>query len=280
MVEHGKRSSASAGVLQSRGLRGRVLRASATAVSSFSPWTLRYVPFGKYCRGSTPWRQLRIKQARRESRLPSVFGVDSGDRARSRDRFSQPTPPLRNCQAQASCGPSLRTAPGAPETHFRERELGGDASGPRVEALRLLHRTSSSSDLDPAPPISRAPSECAKRVPFVCQNRGHETPSPEMTRSCHPHDLEIPVGSPEGPTGGGGRGLRSAFGGSSAVSRATGSGALKPAEAHLSARHKPYRVLQRRLSAPLLASSRFALAADSRRLHSAPNDKPLTNRSP
>jgi len=59
----------------------------------------------------------------------------------------------------------------------------------------------------------------------------------------------------------------SAFGGSSAVSRNTKSGALKARTSSSIRSARTLWVLQRRLPAPLLASGRFAPAADSRRLH-------------
>src|SRR3954463_6684551 len=45
-------SKASAGVLQPKVLRGRPLRAAATAARSSALCTLRSVPLGKYCRSS------------------------------------------------------------------------------------------------------------------------------------------------------------------------------------------------------------------------------------
>jgi hypothetical protein len=52
LVDRRNSSSASAGVLHSSVLRGLVLRAVATAAISLALYTLRSVPFGKYCRSS------------------------------------------------------------------------------------------------------------------------------------------------------------------------------------------------------------------------------------
>ena len=57
-------SRASAGVLQPRVFRGRVLRAVATAARSEAPCAARSVPFGKHCRSSPPVVLVRRRAAR------------------------------------------------------------------------------------------------------------------------------------------------------------------------------------------------------------------------
>jgi len=67
----------------------------------------------------------------------------------------------------------------------------------RIDRWRRT-RVSSVAEFSPAPPPYRpARPPC---VPFVCQNRGHETPSPERARSCYSHDRALLMGSPEPPT--------------------------------------------------------------------------------
>jgi hypothetical protein len=120
----------------------------------------------------------------------------------------------------------------------------------------------------PANPGRFTSSERARRVPLVCQIEVTRPPSPETA------GVRLP-GSPGRFRGTTGRRFLEAAGvisgrpggRSSIVSRVAGWAAPAARVPSLLRSNEPYRVLQRRLSAPLLASSRFAPAADSRRLH-------------